>query len=43
MTLKFTQYQKSSKAESIIYADLESLIQKQVYVKITLKNYPKQK
>ena len=37
---EFTQYQKSDKAPSIIYADLESLIKKYMEVKTILKNHP---
>ena len=37
MLLKFTQYQESSKAPSIIYLDLESLTKKKVDVKVIIK------
>ena len=41
--LEFNQYQKSDKAPFVIYADLESLIEKIVDVKIILKIHPQQK
>ena len=42
-TLKFNYYQKSDEAPSITNADLESLIEKWMYVKIILKNNFEQK
>ena len=36
-TLEFNQYQKSDKALFIIYADLESIIERLMDVKIILK------
>ena len=41
--LEFNQYQKSDKKPAITYADLVSLIQKLMDVKIILKNHLQQK
>ena len=40
---EFNQYQKSDNTSSIIYADLESLIKKQMDEAIILKNHLQQK
>ena len=40
--LKFNQYQKSNKAQYIIYADLKCIIEK-IDVEIILKIHPQQK